>query len=123
MPGRLTACATFFTWLGDLLLPEWLDDFSLGDYFAGAFDFEWIDMLPSWEWGDIIPDMPSFSMPDFGGLFGGDGSDDVDVPDVPTKTPDLPTIKEVRADTGKVEVLQAKITAVMSDAQEIAGCC
>jgi TP901 family phage tail tape measure protein len=119
--GAADSLRAFFTWLGDLLLPEWLDDFSLGDYFAGAFDFEWIDMLPSWEWGDIIPDMPSFSMPDFGGLFGGDGPDDVDVPDVPTKTPDLPTIKEVRADTGKVEVLQAKITAVMSDAQELPG--
>lgn len=193
--GAADSLRDFFTWLGDLLLPVWLDDFSLGDYFAGAFDFEWIEMLPSWDWGTIIPDMP-----DFGAMFGGgeaelpvtiapellkitrgkkvgargvykDGFEEgarlareygegllslvelqsklqgisvvsdedetrlremlalIDqVNNAPVKAapmsagvPDVPTIKEVRADTGKVEALQAKITAVLSDAQEMPG--
>ncbi|SFQ14627.1 phage tail tape measure protein, TP901 family, core region [Roseivivax halotolerans] len=54
----------WFEFLDDLIIPDLPD---LGAVLDDALDFAWADVLPDWDWGKIIPEMPSLA--DLRGMF------------------------------------------------------
>lgn len=68
MDAALAPLRDAFDWLSSLdpaaLLPD-IDGAEIVARIKGWFSFEWREILPKWDWGQIIPELP-----DFGAIFG-----------------------------------------------------
>ncbi len=62
--GIITAPFTWGNWVAERLnLASWVDAFEWSDVIHALdirawLDFSWADVLPDWDWGAIIPDLP-----------------------------------------------------------------
>lgn len=76
--GKLISAVSWPEWLGSFDWADWLSPLVWNSWIGPLdiskwFDFAWADVLPNWDWGAIIPDIP-----DLKAMFG-DAGESIDV--------------------------------------------